>query len=181
MRKLFFLAARLVFAVAQGQNAIDWDGKYPWQLCDFQPPARQIGGTHLISLNRGSPLHFAFQMTHAEFLCTKHFNRKVGGCFAAALQQINLLKDECKTCKIPKKRSTGGNLSQTQTALRYADSIRCFMASYKIIPAATDTLKESKSEAMGMRNTASEAFCRAVKTPLSSEPITMATGSRKLH
>jgi hypothetical protein len=64
----------------QGQNTIEWDGKYQLQLTDFQSPATKIGEVNIYSLHLTSSFDFSFYMNGIEFMVTKNFNSKVN-CF----------------------------------------------------------------------------------------------------
>ncbi len=76
--KHFLLLALFTLALfANGQNTLDWDGKYQLQLADFQSSSTQIGNTTIYSLHSGSGIDFAYTMTNAEFMFTKNFNSRV--------------------------------------------------------------------------------------------------------
>ena len=53
---------------------------------------------------------------------------------------------------------------------------RCRIASYRIIPAATDTFRESNFVAIGIRINTSARFNTSLEIPLSSAPITIQLG-----
>ena len=77
---IFFIIILLSSSV-QGQNTIEWDGKYQLQLSDFQSLATQIGEVNIYSLQTASSFDFSFYMNSIEFMSTKNFNSKVNCSF----------------------------------------------------------------------------------------------------
>ena len=71
----------IILLSVQGQNIIEWDGKYQLQLSDFQSPATQIGQGNIYSLHATSTFDFSFYMNSIEFAATKNFNSKVNCYF----------------------------------------------------------------------------------------------------
>lgn len=81
MKHLLVVAFFTLVIPLNGQNAIEWDGKYQLQLSDFQSSTTQIGGTNVYSLHTASGIDFSFYMSNAEFIFTKNFNSKVNCSF----------------------------------------------------------------------------------------------------
>jgi hypothetical protein len=81
MRQKFIIIFWACTCIVNGQNIIDWDGKYQLQLSDFQSATTQIGLGNIYSLHTGSGMDFSFYMSNAEFIFTKNFNSKVNCSF----------------------------------------------------------------------------------------------------
>ena len=77
MKKLLVAVFLLNFFLLQGQNKIEWDGKYSLKLSDFQSPSSQIGDVNIFSIQTGSTFDFEYVMNAVEFMMTKNFNDKV--------------------------------------------------------------------------------------------------------
>ena len=81
MRQLFTITFLAIAGFINGQNLIEWDGKYQLQLSDFQSSSTQIGNVNIYSLHTASSFDFSFYMSNAEFMFTKNFNSKVNCTF----------------------------------------------------------------------------------------------------
>ena len=89
MKNIFITILLLLFSCSlQGQNIIEWDGKYQLQLSDFQSPATRIGDGNISLIHSGSSFSFAFHMSNFEFMFAKNFNSKVNNPFNRSAASI---------------------------------------------------------------------------------------------
>jgi hypothetical protein len=84
MRPTLALPLLVLSGHLNGQDAVEWDGKYRLQLSDFRSAATQIGGTTVYHLHSGAGIAIAYHMSNAEFAFTKNFNAKVSCTFNRA-------------------------------------------------------------------------------------------------
>lgn len=67
----------IVASTATAQSKVEWSENYKLAIEDFLGSGTQIGGSNVSTVQVGSKIEFAYQMTNGEFMMTKNWNEKV--------------------------------------------------------------------------------------------------------
>lgn len=90
MRVFLWITGMILFYISSSnaQTKLEWNELIELQMVDFQSPATQIGQGNIYRLQSGIRMEFSYQMSQAEFMFKKNFNKAAVCAFNPELASI---------------------------------------------------------------------------------------------